>query len=215
MRSAKVTLCGTLKQTRSKVIDTMYTLKIISSTTRPGRKGPIIARWISKVAGQHDHFDVEMIDLGEIDLPVMDEPNHPRLQKYQHEHTKQWSSKIDEADAFIFVTAEYNHTYPASLQNALQYLSREWNYKAAGIVSYGGISAGTRAYSDLKSDLLTYKIAPLLEAVNIPFFTQFIDEEDRLIPNDVMKKSAAAMLDELGRWSAGMKVIKENKVVAS
>jgi len=192
----------------------MYNLKIISSTTRPGRNGPVIARWISEVADQHESFDVEMIDLGEIDLPVMDEPNHPRLRKYKHDHTKQWSKKIDKADAFIFVTAEYNHTYPASLQNALQYLSREWNYKAAGIVSYGGVSAGTRAYIDLKRDLLTYKMAPLVEAVNIPFFSQFISDEDELVPNGEMEKAAHTMLDELARWSAGMKVIKENEVVA-
>lgn len=192
----------------------MYNLKVISSTTRPGRKGPIMARWIAEEAEQHGSFDVEMLDLGEINLPMMNEPNHPRLGKYTNGHTKQWSAKIDQADAFIFVTAEYNHTYPASLQNALQYLSQEWNYKAAGIVSYGGVSAGTRAYIDLKRDLLTFKIAPLVEAVNIPFFTQFINDENRLIPNEVMERSAVAMLDELVRWSAGMKVIKENEVVS-
>ncbi|SMO86013.1 NADPH-dependent FMN reductase [Fodinibius sediminis] len=191
----------------------MYNLKVISSTTRPGRNGPIIARWISKVAGQNDRFDVEMIDLGEIDLPMMNEPHHPRMKKYKHEHTKRWSAKIEEADTFIFVTAEYNHTYPASLQNALQYLSQEWNYKAAGIVSYGGVSAGTRAYIDLKRDLLTFKMAPLVEAVNIPFFPQFINDENELIPNEEMEKAASTMLDELARWSAGMKVIKENEAV--
>lgn len=192
----------------------MYNLKVISSTTRPGRKGPIIANWISELAGQHGSFDVEMIDLGEVDLPMMDEPNHPRLGKYEHKHTKLWSRKIDEADAFIFVTAEYNHTYPASLQNALQYLSREWNYKAAGIVSYGGVSAGTRAYIDLKRDLLTFKMTPLLEAVNIPFFPKFINDDNKLICNEEMEQAASKMLNELARWSAGMKVIKENEVAA-
>lgn len=193
----------------------MYNLKVISSTTRPGRMGPTIAGWISDVAKQHGSFDVEMLDLGEINLPMMNEPNHPRMKKYVHEHTKQWSAKIDEADAFIFVTAEYNHTYPTSLQNALQYLSIEWNYKAAGIVSYGGVSGGTRAYVDLKKDLLAFKMVPLLEAVNIPFYGQFINGDDRLTPNDVMTKAATDMLDELARWSAGMKVIKENKVVST
>ncbi|MEX0609643.1 MAG: NAD(P)H-dependent oxidoreductase [Balneolaceae bacterium] len=190
----------------------MYKLKVISSTTRPGRKGPIMANWIAETAEQHGSFDVELLDLGEIDLPIMDEPNHPRLKKYKHLHTKQWSAKIEEADAFIFVTAEYNHTYPASLQNALQYLSQEWNYKAAGILSYGGVSAGTRAFNDLKRDLVTFKTVPLMEAVNIPFFTQFINEEDRLIPNEVMEQSAGAMLEELARGTAGLKVIKEKRM---
>jgi len=192
----------------------MYNLKVISSTTRPGRNGPIIANWITEVAEQHENFDVEMLDLGEINLPMMNEPHHPRMKKYEHKHTKQWSKKIDEADAFIFVTAEYNHTYPACLQNALQYLSQEWNYKAAGIVSYGGVSAGTRAYIDLKRDLLTFKMAPLVEAVNIPFFPQFINDENVLVPNEEMEQAAHTMLDELARWSAGMKVIKEDEAVS-
>ena len=192
----------------------MYNLKIISSTTRPGRKGPILARWITIAAEKHGSFDVEMLDLGEVNLPIMDEPHHPRLGKYKNDYTKQWSKKIDEADAFIFVTAEYNHTYPASLQNALQYLSQEWAYKAAGIVSYGGVSAGTRAYKDLKTDLLPFKVVPLMEAVNIPFFAEFINEDKQLIPNEVMEKSAEAMLDELARWTAGLKVVKENQFSA-
>lgn len=193
----------------------MYNLKIISSTTRPGRKGPIIAKWIAEAAKQHGGFDTELLDLGEVDLPIMDEPNHPMLKKYKHEHTKQWSTKIEEADAFIFVTAEYNHTYPATLQNALQYLSQEWNYKAAGIVSYGGVSAGTRANNDLKRDLLTSKTVPLAEAVNIPFFTQFINDEGLFVPNLMTEKSAKTMLSELARWSEGMKVIKESATVSA
>ena len=188
----------------------MYNLKVISSTTRPGRKGPIISRWITDVAKQHGSFDVEKLDLGEVNLPVMNEPEHPRLKKYSYGHTKQWSAKIEEADAFIFVTAEYNHTYPASLQNALHYLSQEWNYKAAGIVSYGGVSAGTRAYKDLKTDLLPFKVVPMMEAVNIPFFSQFITDSNQFIPNEVIEKAATAMLDELAKWSAGLKIIKEN-----
>lgn len=188
----------------------MYNLKIITSTVRPGRKGPIVANWVTNEARQHESFEVEMIDLGEIDLPMMNEANHPRLKKYEHEHTKKWSAKIDEANAFIFVTAEYNHSYPAPLRNALHYLSQEWAFKAAGIVSYGGVSPGTRAFNDLKGDLPTFSIAPLAQAVHIPFFTQFIKEEEVLIPNEVLKKSAEALLDELARWSKGMKVIKEN-----
>lgn len=189
----------------------MYSLKIISSTTRPGRMGPIVARWITEVAEQHGSFNVEMLDLGEVNLPLMDESGHPRLGKYENYHTKQWSEKIEDADVFIFVTAEYNHTYPASLHNALQYLSREWEYKAAGIVSYGGVSAGTRAYKELKTDLLPFKVVPILEAVNIPFFTEFINKDNQFIPNDVMLKSAKTMLDELTRWSGGLKIVKENQ----
>ena len=92
----------------------MYKLKIISSTVRPGRKGPVIAKWIAEEAQKHGGFEVEVLDLGEINLPVMNEAVHPVMKQYEHEHTKQWSAKIEEADAFIFVTAEYDYSYPAS-----------------------------------------------------------------------------------------------------
>lgn len=188
----------------------MVNLKIITSTVRPGRKGPIVTDWIAEKARQHGSFNVEILDLKEINLPLMDEPNHPLLRKYEHEHTKKWSATIDEADAFIFVTAEYDYNYPAPLRNALEYLSHEWNYKAAGIVSYGGVSAGTRASNNLKSDLSTLQMVPIGQSVNIPFFTQFI-KDDKFVPNEIMEKAANTLLNELVRWTKGLKIIKENK----
>ena len=189
----------------------MYKLKIISSTVRPGRKGPTVAKWITDLAQQHG-FDVEMLDLGVIDLPLMNEPMHPVLRQYVHDHTKQWSAKIEEADAFIFVTAEYYYSYPASLRNALEYLTHEWGYKAAGLVSYSaGAFAGVRAISNLKPDLLSLKVVGLAEAVNIPMVDQLINEEGVFVPNELIAKSAAVMLTQLTRWTKGMKAIKEDK----
>ncbi|GAB3333561.1 NAD(P)H-dependent oxidoreductase [Larkinella ripae] len=189
----------------------MYNLKIISSTVRPSRKGPIITNWIAEVANQHGGFSVEVLDLAEINLPFMNEAAHPRLKQYEHAHTKQWSASIEEADAFIFVTAEYDHGYPAPLKNALQYLVHEWAYKAAGIVSYGGISAGTRGATQLKTDLIALKVVPLFEAVNIPFFDQFINEEAEFVPNESSQRAAQLMFNELVRWTKGMAVVREHK----
>ena len=189
----------------------MYKLKIINSTVRPGRKGPSLVNWIADVAKETGNFEVEILDLAEINLPMMNEQHHPMMRKYEHEHTKQWSAKIDEADAFIFVTAEYDYNYPAPLRNALEYLYIEWNYKAAGIVSYGGVSAGTRAANSLKSDLATFKMVPIAESVYVPFFMQFINEEGIFTPNEMTEKSAATMLKELARWSKGLKTIKDDK----
>lgn len=188
----------------------MYNLKIISSTVRPGRKGPIIANWITELAKEDGNFKVELLDLGEINLPMMDEPNHPVMKKYEHEHTKRWSAKIEEADAFIFVTAEYDYNYPAPLRNALEYLSLEWGYKPAGIVSYGGISAGTRASNSLKADLSTFRIVPLMEAVNFPFFQQNINDQNEFIASEIAIKSAQVMLKQLIRWTKGLKTIRED-----
>jgi|SRR5690606_34742172 len=188
----------------------MYNLKILTSTIRPGRKGITVASWITKIAEEYGAFQVELLDLAKINLPLMNEPNHPSLKKYEHEHTKKWSASIEEADAFIFVTAEYDHNYPAPLRNALEYLYHEWGYKAAGIVSYGGVSAGTRAAKSLKADLATFKAVPLTDAVHIPFFTQFINSDGRFVPNEITHKAAIVMLDELKRWTKGLKIIKEN-----
>jgi len=186
----------------------MYSLKIISSTVRPGRKGPIIANWIADLARRHGSFDVEVLDLGVINLPLMNEEHHPMLRKYQHEHTRKWSSAIDAADAFIFVTAEYDYNYPAPLHNALEYLYHEWNYKAASIVSYGGLSGGTRAWSKLKGDLSTFKIMAIPEAVNIPFYAQYISDEEVFAATESMQKSAAAMLNELLKWAKALQPLR-------
>lgn len=188
----------------------MYKLKIIFGSVREQRKGIYIANWVNEVVSKDQRFQTEFIDLKELNLPFMDEPNHPRFQKYEKEHTKRWSAKISEADAFIFVTPEYDFGFPGVLRNALEYLFVEWAYKPAGIVSYGGVSAGTRAANALKSDLASLKVPALTEMVNVPMFTQFIKEE-KLQPNEVMTKSLDTLLNELARWAKGMAVIRENK----
>lgn len=188
----------------------MYNLKIISSSVRPGRKGPMVAKWVADIAGGHPAFSVEVLDLGEVALPMMNEPNHPSLKKYEHEHTKRWSAKIDEADAFVFVTAEYDYNYPAPLRNALEYLVQEWAYKPAGIVSYGGVSGGTRAMRGLQGDLASLKMVPLMEAVNFPFFTQNINDRNEFAANETSHKAAATMMKQLVRWTKGLKAIRED-----
>jgi NAD(P)H-dependent FMN reductase len=175
-------------------------LEIIVASTRPGRIGLPIGQWIEAEARTHGGFDeVELVDLAEVALPFMNEPNHPRLHRYTHQHTKDWSAKVGEADAFVFVMPEYNYGYTAELKNAIDYLHHEWHYKPAGIVSYGGVAAGTRAAQMLKQVLTTLRITPVFEAVSIPFVSQFIDEEENVVPNDVMTASAKAMFDELVR----------------
>jgi NAD(P)H-dependent FMN reductase len=175
----------------------MPTLHVILASTRPGRAGEPIADWFMERASAHGAFDVELVDLAEVNLPFMDEPNHPRLRRYTHEHTKAWSARVDAADAFVFVTPEYNYGFTAPLKNAIDFLHFEWQHKPVGFVSYGGVAAGTRAVQMLKQVVTTLKMLPIFEAVNIPFHTQFIDEEGRVTANDVMVGAATAMLDEL------------------
>ena len=175
----------------------MPKLHVILASTRPGRAGEPIADWFVQRARAHGAFDVELVDLAEVALPFMDEPNHPRLRRYTHEHTKAWAARVDSADAFVFVTPEYNYGLTAPLKNAIDYLHFEWQHKPVGFVSYGGVAAGTRAVQMLKQVVTTLKMVPLVEAVNIPFHPQFIDELGVLQANEIMEQAAAAMLDEL------------------
>ena len=174
----------------------MPDLTIIIASTRPERAGLPIATWIDERARAHGAFDVRLVDLAIVDLPMLDEPHHPSLRRYVHRHTKAWSATIDAADAFVFVTHEYNHGYPAPLKNAIDYLHQEWSDKPVGFVSYGGVAAGTRAVEQLKQVVCAVGMLPIVDAVHIPFHTQFL-QGGRLRPNEIMEQAAFSLLDAL------------------
>jgi NAD(P)H-dependent FMN reductase len=186
----------------------MPNLTIIVGSTRPGRAGAPIAQWFAARAKDHGGFDVNVVDLAELDLPLLDEPNHPRLRKYTQRHTKDWSALVDAGDAFVFVTPEYNYGYPASVKNAIDYLHQEWQHKPVGFVSYGGVAAGTRAVQQLKQVVTTLRMLPVFESVNIPFHTQFLDSDGVFHPNEVLDQAADAMLDELVRTEAALRPLR-------
>jgi NAD(P)H-dependent FMN reductase len=181
----------------------MPTLTVIVGSTRPGRAGAPIAEWFVERARAHGGFDVEVADLAEIGLPLLDEPNHPRLGQYTKQHTRDWSATIDHADAVVFVTPEYNYGYPATIKNAIDFLHREWRDKPVGFVSYGGVAAGTRAVQQLKQVVTTLRMVPVFESVNIPFHAQFI-KDGTFEANDLVNQAADTMLDELVRVEAAL-----------
>lgn len=191
----------------------MNKLKILTSTNRSGAKGKIIANWICQYAKQNSDFEVELLDLAKIDLPFMNEPNHPVLKQYEFEHTKKWSATIEEADCFIIVLSEYNYGYPAPIKNAIDYLHSEWKYKPVGFVSYGGISGGLRAVQMLKQVLTTLSMMPLVQQVSLPFFAKQIDENGIFHPNDSIIRSTNALLAELEKWSFAMKEMRTREII--
>lgn len=188
---------------------TRPTLLIVIASTRPGRVGLPVARWFEGHARDEGSFEVQVADLAELDLPMFNEPRHPRLGGYTHEHTRRWSAVVAPADAFVFVVPEYNFGFNAAVKNALDYLNAEWRDKAVGFVSYGGVAAGTRAVQMLKQVVTALKMVPLFEAVSIPFVTQFLDDQGTLRPNDVMTTAASAMLAELARVNAGLARLRD------
>jgi NAD(P)H-dependent FMN reductase len=186
----------------------MPILTVIVGSIRPGRAGQPIAEWFIDRAKAHGGFDVEVADLAEIRLPLMEEPNHPRLGQYTSQHTRDWSALIDRSDAIVFVTPEYNYGYPATIKNAIDYLHQEWKDKPAGFVSYGGIAAGTRAVQQLKQVITTLKMVPVFESVNIPFHAQFI-RDGQFRANEVLDQAADAMLAELLRLDGALAPLRE------
>jgi NAD(P)H-dependent FMN reductase len=183
-------------------------LHIIIGSTRPGRVGPAIASWFHRFADNHGGFDAALVDLADFKLPLFDEPNHPAMQNYQHEHTRTWATSVSAADAIVFVTPEYNAGPPPSLLNALDYLFREWNYKPAGFVSYGGISGGLRSVQMLKQTLTTLKMMPMAEAVVVPVFSEHIDTNGHFIAKPIHTQGAGELLDELMRWTKALKPLR-------
>lgn len=187
----------------------MAKLGVVIASVREGRVGLPVAEWFAAIARTHAGFEVEMLDLQAINLPMLAEPHHPRLQKYQREPTKRWSATVAALDAFVIVTPEYNHGAPPALVNALDHLYVEWNYKAAGFVSYGGVSGGTRSIQSTKLLLAALKMVPIVEAVNIPFVAQLMDKDSGAFKGgDPHEKAAAALLAELMRWTGALQTLR-------
>ncbi len=183
-------------------------LNVIITSTRPGRVGAAVGHWFAGFAKAHGGFDPVLVDLAEFNLPIYDEPHHPRMQKYEHAHTRKWSESVKSADAYAFVIPEYNYGPPPSLVNALNYVYVEWNYKTAGFVSYGGLSGGLRSAQLAKSITSTLKLVTPPEGVAIPMVGQQLDTDKTFKANDLHELAAKTMLDEMVKWEAGLKTIR-------
>lgn len=160
-----------------------------------------IAQWARAHIDRHPDWEIDFVDLLELALPFMDEPSHPRLRQYTHQHTRDWSARVETADAFLFVTPEYNHSSPPALRNAMDFLSQEWWRKPVGFVSYGGVSGGTRSVANLAPALAVLGMVRTGANVEIPFATtQIIDGS--FVPTDKERSILDNMLDELGEMAA-------------
>jgi NAD(P)H-dependent FMN reductase len=185
-------------------------LQIIVASTRPGRAGLPIAKWFHALAEEQGTFRTRLVDLAQVNLPFLDEPNHPNLRKYRKDHTKAWSALVSAADAYVFVTPEYNHGPPPVLLNALDFVYHEWSYKPAAFVSYGGPAGGTRAVQMLKPIVGAMRMVPIVEGVTMPFFRQHF-EDGVFIPTEVHLKAAETMLGELLRWAEALRPMRARR----
>lgn len=184
----------------------MLNIAIILGSTRPGRVGEAVAQWVYGIAAQRADAKFELLDLKDFNLPLLDEPIPPSLGQYTQPHTKTWAAKIAEFDAFVFVTAEYNHGIPGALKNAIDYLFREWNHKAAGFVSYGG-AGGSRAVEQLRLVMAELHVADVRSQVLLSMFTDF-ENFSTFTPAAHCEAQVNRMLDEVVAWGGALKTLR-------
>jgi NAD(P)H-dependent FMN reductase len=183
----------------------MITLKIITGSTRPGRFNTQPANWIYEIAKQRKDIKVELVDIAKINLPFLDEPMPPLMRQYTKDHTKKWSKVIDEADGFIIVTAEYDHSVPAVLKNAIDYLYHEWNYKPVAFVSYGSLAGGARAVEHLRGIAGEVKMYDLREQILLPTYYENLNQQGQYQFNDRHEAAAKQMIEDVTFWATQLK----------
>ena len=191
----------------------MLKLAIIIGSTRPGRVGEAVARWVYELAQKRSDAAFELVDLKEIDLPLLDEPVPPSQGKYSREHTKKWAAKIASFDGYVFVTPEYNHGISGALKNAIDFLYAEWNNKAAGFVGYGS-AGGVRAVEHLRLVMAELQVADVRTQVALSLFTDF-ENFSIFKPQPLHLKSLATMLDQLLKWSEAMRRVRTKETAAA
>jgi NAD(P)H-dependent FMN reductase len=196
----------------------MIRIAIVVGSTRPGRRAEQVARWVltaaqSRAASLGHELEYELVDLAEVDLPLLDEPVPAAIGELEHEHSRRWSRIVASFDGFVFVTPEYNRAVPAALKNAIDYLFAEWHDKAAGFVSYG-LAGGVRAVEQLRLTLAEVKVACVRSQVALSLFTDFtIDdmaEPGRFSPGRHHEPILERMLDELTAWAAALRPLRSS-----
>jgi NAD(P)H-dependent FMN reductase len=180
----------------------MPRIGIILGSTRPNRNGGQVARWVYEVAARRGGAEFELIDLRDYPLPHLDEPLPPSLGQYENEYTKRWADKIASFDGFIIVTPEYNHGIPGVLKNALDHLYAEWNNKAVGFVSYGGVG-GVRAVEHLRLVVGELQMADVRQQVALSLITDF-QNFSTFTPGDHNVPHLHALIDQVLAWSTAL-----------
>jgi len=184
----------------------MIKIAIIIGSTRPGRKAEAVAKWVHEIAKKRSDAEYEIVDIKDYNLPLLDEPVPPSLAQYSQPHTKTWAAKIASFDAFVFVTPEYNHSTSGALKNAIDFLYREWNNKAAGFVGYGS-AGGTRAVENLRLVMGELQVADVRAQVALSLFTDF-ENFTVFKPAALHETSVNTMFDQVIAWGGALKTLR-------
>jgi NAD(P)H-dependent FMN reductase len=185
----------------------MTKIGIILGSTKPGRNGEAVAKWVYNIAKQREDAQFELVDVKDFDLPLYDEPYPAAMQKYTKEHTKKWSKKISEFDGYVLVTAEYNHGIPGALKNAIDFLNAEWKNKSVGFVSYGS-AGGSRAVEQLRLVSAELQMADVRAQVMLSLFTDFQDMSI-FKPDPRHEGEVHTVLDQVIAWADALKPLRQ------
>jgi NAD(P)H-dependent FMN reductase len=186
---------------------------IIVGSTRPGRVGDQVARWVLERAEPRGDAEYELVDLADVELPHLDEALPPSLGQYANAHTRAWAEKVASFDGFVFVTPEYNHSTSGALKNAIDFVYGEWNNKAAALVSYGS-AGGVRAAEHLRLVLGEVQIADVRQQVSFSLASDFQDYRV-LAPAGPQEAQLATQLGQLVSWATALRTVREAAVAAA
>jgi NAD(P)H-dependent FMN reductase len=184
----------------------MLKIAVIIGSTRPNRVGEVVGKWVMEVANKRDDATFTLIDLMDVNLPLLDEGAPPIIGQYGHQHTKDWAATVADFDAFVFVTAEYNHSIPAALKNALDFLYAEWNNKVAGFVSYGA-AGGVRAVEHLRLSLAELQVATVRAQVALDSYADF-ENFYVLKPSHRREEALTTVLDQVIAWGGALRTLR-------
>ena len=185
----------------------MLKIAIILGSTRPGRNGEAVAKWVVERAKARSDAQFELLDVKDFNLPLLDEPVPPSMGQYSKEHTKRWAATINAFDAYVFVTPEYNHSTSGALKNAIDFIYKEWNNKAAGFVSYGS-AGGARAVEHLRLIMAEMQVATVRAQVMFSLMTDF-ENFSTFKPAAQHESSLKTMLDQLVSWGTALKGVRK------
>ena len=183
---------------------------VIVSSTRPTRLGRKVTDWFMSQIKEMPDVQFEVLDLAEINLPVLSEPQSAMTGEYTQESSKQWSKRIASFDGFVWVTAEYNHGYPAPLKNAIDTLYHEWSKKPVAFVGYGGMG-GVRSIEQLVQVAAELKAVPLSatsSTVRILDVWNAVDENGNVKP-EFIRGSVDGLVENLTWWARALKPARE------
>jgi NAD(P)H-dependent FMN reductase len=187
----------------------MTKLKIVTGSTRPGRFNIQPAQWFLTIAKERKDIEVELLDIADFNLPILDEPSPALMHNYTKDHTKAWAKALEEADGFVFIAPEYNHSVPGSFKNAIDYVNLEWNYKPVSFVSYGSMAGGARSVEHLRGIAGELRMFDLREQLLLPNYYLNLDEKGNYKFSEQEVKTANLILDELSFWATAVKGPRE------